>query len=182
MVGRDAMEADGLAVLPRGVTGVAVPAVVRHLHVEFAHVVVAVSLREDGGRGNGEVLAVALDDGLVGQLSVGLEAVAIDDDELRTHSELVEGTVHGEDGRVEDVDVVYLAGRHTGHGPRHSIALHLFAQGVAALGGELLGVVEPLVAVVGREDDGRGKHAAGETAAPGLVAARLYQSEVVEQR
>ena len=149
VVGRDAMLADGLAVLSRGVAHVVLPVVVGILLRQADHLVVAVGLGQDGGGSDGEVLAVALDDGGMGQVAVGLEAVAIDDDGLGPHLELVEGTVHGQDGGVEDIDLVDLLRRDDAHGPCHRVALDILAQGIALAGGELLGVVEPFVVIVG---------------------------------
>ena len=182
---------DGGAVLAGGISGVARPAILRMLPVEVGHVVVAVGFGQNGGGGDGEVAGVALDEGGVrqglgeegevgavegGTGAVGVEAVAVDDDKLGAHFEAVEGAVHGQNGGVEDVDFVDFPRRHHPHRPGQRIALHLPSQGVTAGGGELFGVVERRVAVVGRQDDGGGIDRTGQTTAAGFVATGFEQA------
>ena len=111
--------------------------------------------------------------------TVGLEAVAVDNDGLGTHGKLVEGTVHGKDGGVEDVDAVNLLGADDAHRPGHGVALDDVAQLVAPFLGKLLRVVQQVVPVVLGQDDRRSIHAACQTAATSLVAAGLCLSLII---
>lgn len=170
---RNAILADGVAVLARGITGIAVPTVLGIKRSLLLHEVVTAGFGQDGRGRNGEVLAIALHDGLMGYVAVGFEAVAVHNHEGRTHRQLVEGPVHGQDGGVEDIDFVNFLVRYRRYGPGHGIRLNDLAQGIAAMGRQLLAVVEPLVVIVGRQDDGRRKHRTGQTTATGFVASGL---------
>ena len=134
MVGRGAVLGKGGTVLACGVAGVAVPAVVGELAVQGMHVVVAVGFGQDGGGRYREILAVALHHRGVGHVAPGTETVAVDDDETGAHLQRVKGTVHGQDGSLQNVDAVNLLGRHAGHGPGQGIALNVGTQGIAARG------------------------------------------------
>ena len=142
----DAILADGLAVFLRGIAFVGAPVVLGVFFGETVHVVVTVGLGEDRGSGDGEVLAVAFDDSGMGDVggnitnhgTVGTKAVTVDDDGLRTDGELIEGTVHGEDGGIEDIDLVNLLRRDDAHGPRYRIALDDLTQLITALLRQLL--------------------------------------------
>ena len=110
MVGGEAVLEDAAAVLECGVARIVIPTIVWVLLVKGVHVVVTIGLCQDRGGSDGEIFAIALDDGLMGQITIGLEAVAIDDDKLWANLELVEGTMHSEDGCVEDIYLVDLLG------------------------------------------------------------------------
>ena len=179
VMGRDAILRDGRVVVRRGITLVAAPAILGVLLCQMSHVVIAEGLGQDARRRDGEVFAVALDDGGPWQVAVGLEAVAIDDDGLRADGELVEGAVHGEDGGVEDVYLVDFLRRDHADSPCHGVAHDDLAEGVALLLSELLGVVEGGVFIVGREDDGGGIDTAGKASAPRLVATGLHEALMV---
>ena len=77
--------ADGLTVLLRGIALVRQPVVLRVFLREFVHVVITVGLGKNTGGSDGEVLAVALDDGGMGDVgcdtanhrTVGLETITI---------------------------------------------------------------------------------------------------------
>ena len=146
--------------------------------METLHVVVAVGLGQDGSRRYGYVFAVALHHRDVRRVAIGREAVAVDEQMLRTHAQSVDGAVHGQDGGAQDVYLVNLGGRHHAHGPGHGLALDDLAQGVAPVLAELLGVVEQLVAEVRRQDDGCGIDRPGQTSSPGLVASGLNHAFV----
>lgn len=176
VVGCGAVEADGGAVCGGGVALVAVPGVGGVLVVDGEHVVVAVGLGQDGGGCYAHVLGIAFDDGVVGGGAVGDEAVAVDDDVCGAEVEPVECPVHGGDAGAEDVEAVYLVVVEGGDGPGEGFLFNEWAEGGAAFGGELLGVVEGLRqcrgagADVRGEDDGGGIDGAGEAAASGFVA------------
>ena len=166
---------DGLAMLPGGITLVATPVVLRIFLGKTVHIVVTIGLGEDAGSCYGEILAVALYYCGVGQVMIWLEAIAVYYDCLGTHAQGIEGSVHGEDAGIEDVYLVDFPGSDNAKSPGYGIALDYLAQGIAPLLGELLGVVEVGIAVVGREDDGSGIDTAGKTTSTGLIATSLYQ-------
>ena len=139
--------------------------------MEAVHVVVAAGLGQNGGGGDGQVFTVAFHNGAEGNVGVGLETIAVDDDEFRAHAELVECPVHGQNGSVENVDLVDFFGCHDTYGPRRRVALDNVAQGVSLSCREFFGVVELWICVVLWEDYGGGKDAACQTATPCLVAA-----------
>lgn len=121
-----------------GVAFVHLPVVAGKAGGEGAHGLVAVGFGEDGGCGDVAEAAVAFDKGFPGEVGVGFEAVAVDDDTAWAHRQGVEGAVHGQDAGVEYVDVVDLLGRALGHGPGYGLLLDDGAQGLAATLCELL--------------------------------------------
>ena len=185
VVGCGAILADGFAVGWGGIAFVAVPVVLGIVLMDAEHIVVTVGLGKDAGGSNAHVGSIALDDGGVGDVLVGHEAVAVDEEVLGAYFQLSNGTVHGEDGGTEDVNLVdFLVGDHA-HGPGKGFALDDFAEGVAMFLRELLGVVEhrkrhtpppfvhPLYLRGGIKwkDDGGGIDGAGKAATAGLVTA-----------
>ena len=146
MVRGDAILADGLTMLLRGIAFVREPVILGVFLGETVHVVITVGLGEDRSGSDGEVLAVAFDDSGMGDVggnitnhgTVGTKAVTVDDDGLRTDGELIEGPVHGEDGGIEDIDLVNLLRRDDAHGPRYRIALDDLPQLITALLRQLL--------------------------------------------
>ena len=115
----------------------------------------------------------------MGQVPVFLKAVAIDNDGLRAHCQLVKGTVHGQNGGIQDVDFVYLRRCDDTYGPCHGIALDDIAQLVAPLLGQLLGVIQLRVLVAVWQDNGSSIDTACQATATGLVATSLYLPFVV---
>ena len=179
VVGGDAVLADGLAVLLRGIALVGEPVVLGIFLCQAVHVVITIGLGEDAGGSDSEVFAVALDNRRMGQLLavsrvlIGLEAVAIDDDGLRAHFQLIQCPMHGEDRGVEDIDLVDLLGGDDAHSPGYGIALDDLTQLIAALLRELLRVVEELVLITVGQDDGSSIDTACQAATTSLVAACL---------
>ena len=105
---------------------------------------------------------------------VGLEAVAVNDDSLGAYRQLVQRTVHGKDGSVEDIHAIYLLWCDNTHRPCHGIALDNLAQLLATLVRQLLGIVELVVLIVFWKDDGSSIHAACQTATACFITACLY--------
>ena len=86
--------------------------------------------------------------------------------------------MHGQERSVEDVDFVNLLWGNHAHGPSQRVALYLLAELVTPLLAELLGVVEPLVAVVLGQDDRGGKHRPGQASPSGLVETGLHHVRI----
>lgn len=176
MVGRGAILTDGGTMSGGGIAFVLVPMVLGIILMDAEHVVVAVGLGKNGGGGDVHVGGVALDDGGMGDVFVGHEAVAVDEEVLGTDAELRHGTVHGEDAGAEDVYLVdFLVGDHA-HSPGKGFALDDFTQLVAVALGELLGVIQQVVLEILRQDDGSGIDGACKASAAGLVAAGFDSS------
>ena len=167
VVGRDTIFGNGVAMFLCLVALVLTPIIHWVFCSKGLHIVVTISLRQDAGSSDSLVAGVAMDDTGMGQISVekdgiricsligiGIEAIAVDDKRFGPHGELVEGAVHSEEAGVEDVDGVYLLGSDNAHSPGHSIALYLFAQGIAPFLGEFLRVIEGWIVIVTRQNDG----------------------------
>ena len=104
----DSVGVDAFEMLPRWVSGVVFPAVMRVLLSEGAHQVIAVGFGDDGGGGDGDGFCVAFDDGLcVAGEGFGRE-VAVDEGEGGWVVHLFIGSGHGEEGGLDDVDGVGL--------------------------------------------------------------------------
>ena len=110
---------------------------------------------------------------------LSIKTVAVNDKRFRTDAELCEGTVHGEEGGMKDIDLVDLLRCHDAYCPGHRLLLNLLPQGIALLLRQLLRVVEVGVVVVGRQDDGGSIDATGETATTGLVASGLHHTFII---
>ena len=111
--------------------------------------------------------------------NVRFEAVAVDNDALRTNLQTVQRAMHGENRGVEDV--VSIDFGHIDHTdrPRQGIALDFGAQCTPACIGQLLRIVERLVVIVGRKDDCGGIDRTGQTTAPRFVTTGLEQPRTV---
>ena len=90
--------------------------------------------------------------------------------------------MHGQDGGVEYVDAVNLFDRGHAYGPSHGVALNHFAQSIALVWGELLGVVEDFVVIVGRQNHGRRIDITGQAPTPGFIHTCLNEAFLVIQR
>ena len=82
--------------------------------------------------------------------------------------------MHGEDAGIENVYLVDFLGSDNAKSPCNGIFLDYLAKGIAALLGELLGVVEKIVVIIRRKDDGCGIYTAGKTTAASLIATSFY--------
>lgn len=175
----DAILTDGLTVLLGGITLVAQPVVLGVFGCQSIHIVITKSFGEDARCRYRQVFAIALDNGGVRQMLIGLEAVAINNDGLGTNSKLVEGTVHGKNRGIENVNLVDFLGCDHPYRPCHGIAHDDLTQGIALPLRELLGVIELFVGIVGWKDDSRRIDAASKATASCLVAARLSETDMI---
>ena len=89
--------------------------------------------------------------------------------------------MHSQDAGTQNVDAVNLLIADDAYGPCRRLVLDDVAQGIALLFAELLGVVQQVVAEVGRQDDGCGKDGSCQAAASGLVAAGLDDAVMVKR-
>ena len=162
MIRSDAVLSDGIAMFLGGIAFVRLPVVLRVFLGQAVHVVVTIGLGKYRSGSNAQVFAVALDDGGVWDVdgitidhgTVGLESVAVNDDVLRAHLQLIQGTMHGQYGGIEDIDFVYFLRSDDTHRPRYGITLNDVTQLLTALVRQLFGVVQLLILIVFREDYG----------------------------
>lgn len=198
MEGGDAAPGDGGVVVARGVALVHLPAVGGVVGREAAHNIVPRSLGDDARRSDREELAVALHHALVrherrlvmeahgigppegvGRLEIGIvgvEAVAVDDEELGSDGERADRTVHCQDAGVEYIETINLSRRGHAHCPRNRHLLNERAESLAPPLGQFLTVVETRKvgrSDVARQDDSRRHHGAGKAAAARLVGTGL---------
>lgn len=173
-----ATSGNSCAMLLGWITFVVVPVVVRELFVQVVHIVVAVGLGQNRGCSDGEELAIALYHHGMGDAGIGLEAVAVDEQVLGTYLQLGDGTVHGQERGVEDVDFINLLRGDDTHRPGQSLAFDDLAQGITLVFGQLLGVVEPLVAEVLGQDDGSSIYGSGQATAARFVATGFQKSGI----
>ena len=174
VVGRKAVLNHRVLMLGRGVAHVLSPLIDRIFRIQLHHPLVAVGFGEDGGGGNRLVGGIALHDATIRDAGFVLEAVAVDQQELRSDRKLLHSAVHGGDGGVEDVQFVNLLFGNEADGVGQRVPLNLRPQFLAHLAGELLGVVDAGIGVVGRQNDSCGHHRTGQTTATCLVAPALY--------
>ena len=83
MIRRESILPNSQTVLLGGITFVAVPAIVGILLVQTQHILISMSLGQHRGRGNVGILAVSLDNTLIGQATVRRETIAVDGQKLR---------------------------------------------------------------------------------------------------
>ena len=179
VIWRGAAGAYRLAVCRGWVTLVGVPVILGKLAVQPEHALIAVCLGQYAGSGYAHVSRIALHYSGVGKVSVGLEAVAVHDDFLRPHLQLVQRAVHGQNACIEDVYLVYLMIIYDAHRPCQCFALDDGTQFVAALRAQLLRVIEQVVVIIGREDDCRCIDRSCQTASAGLVTTSLNYSLLI---
>ena len=179
MIGCDAVLADGITMFLSGIALVGEPVVLGVFLSKTVHIIVTIGLGEDARSSDGEVFAVALDDRGVGDVVIRFEAVAIDDDGLRANHQLIQGTMHRKDGGIEDVDLVYLLRGDDSHGPGNGITFDDLPELITALLRQLLRVVEQVVLIVIRQDDGSRINTASQTTTSGFIAASFDLAYIV---
>ena len=170
VVGSDAEAFDGGIMLLGGIAHVVVPAILRIFLGNAAHILIAVRFRQNRRGSNAHHLSVALHDGLIGRVAIGLKLVAIDQNKLRAHLELVERTVHRQNRGVENVDAVDFFWPHMRHSPRQRLLLNHGAQQIALPLGELLAVVDNVVVKIGGQNHRGGGYRTHERSTTSLIA------------
>ena len=154
-----------------GITFVMSPVVGWKLVCQSVHEVVAVSLGQDRGGGNGEVGGVTFHYTSVGNAPMVLETVAIDKDKLGFHGKFPDCKVHAVDGGVQNVHLVNVNLRHFGDGVCQSITFNDLSQQIPLAFRKLLGIIDFFVGVIIREDDGGGAYRTSKTAAAYFITA-----------
>lgn len=136
---------------------------------KFTHNPIARDLGDDAGGRDGETIAIAFDDGGLGQRE-GRNGKPIDENVFRRKGERRERRAHGAVGRTQNVDPVDLDVIDNADGPRDfAVADKIDINFFAKFGRELFGVVQfPVTKFLGK-NHGRGHDRSGERAAPGFI-------------
>lgn len=108
---------DGLPVRFGGVSFVLCPLVGGVIRRDLVHVVVTVGLGKDGGCRDGHVLAIPFHHALVFDALVGSESVTVYDEMFRPDLQLVDCSVHGEEGGVQNVYLIDFLGGYNAYRP-----------------------------------------------------------------
>ncbi len=137
--------------------------------IPFTHAGVPLDLRQDGRGGDGVAEGVAVDNGLLGDADVERERV--NQEEVRSGSELFDGQLHGEARSLVDIDAVDDSGVDGGDRPGGGALANAFGEHGAAGGIELLAVVQSANGAVRRQDDGGGEDGAEQRAAAHFIDA-----------
>ena len=114
-----------------GITLVLVPVIERIFLMQGIHIVVAIGLRQDGSRCNAEVLPVAFHHRGMRQVLILLEAVPIYQQMLGTEIQLVDGPMHRQERRIQDIDLVNLFGSDHTDRPRQGFPFDDFTKQIA---------------------------------------------------
>ena len=89
-----------------GIPLVTIPVIIRIFLVKAVHVVITIGLCQNGGGSDGKVLPVSFHYGRMRQVPIFFKAVAVYQQMLRTDIQLVNSTVHGKKGGIENIDFV----------------------------------------------------------------------------
>ena len=99
------------------VSFIVAPGIIGVFTVELHHIIVPVGFGKDGGRSDREEFSITFDDAMEGELSVRLEAVAIDQQGLWLGIKLADRPVHSQKGGIEDVDLIEFLRAHLSNSP-----------------------------------------------------------------
>ena len=187
MVGSGTILTDGIAMDGGGITLVLIPMVLGIFLMNLEHIVVAIGFGKNAGGGNAHIGGIALDNGGVGNVLIGHEPIAVDEEVLGADFQLSHGTMHGKNGGTENVNFVDFIGRNDTYSPRQGFALNDLSEGVALTLGKLFGIVKgrktlsPALphngegATTKRQDDSSSIYRTGKAAATSFVATCFYQ-------
>lgn len=160
----------GIFVTLSGVARVFRPAIAGELPVQIGHDPVARDLGDDAGGGNGQHLAIALDDRLCRAGQIGGQAVAVDQQMVWGMWQGGDGAAHGKVCGVEDVQRVDL-GR-AGMADADLCRSHdRVMQPRAGLRAQAFGIAQTLGDRIGAKPHGGGCHRPGQRAAPDFIDA-----------
>ena len=155
------------------VSDVSVEAVVWKLCVEFQHPAVSVDFSEDGCRADMKGALVSLDEGFLWVLEVwnGLVPVDKDDsgDEWPAGQRVGNGSAHGEESRLEDVQAIDLFGTGFPDAPGFRVFFDGIKEDFSFALREELRVVNSVDLALGVEDDSAGDHGTTESPASSLI-------------
>ena len=117
------------------------------------HIVIPISLRQDRGRCNGKVFTIPLHYGGMRQILVFLETITVYQQMFRTHLQLVDSPMHGQERSIQDIDLVNLLGSNDAHRPSHCLTFNDFPKLVTLTLCQLFGIIQQFIMEVRREND-----------------------------
>lgn len=106
------------------ITFILLPVITGIFLMECIHVIVPISFGQHTGSSNVEVLAISLYNCSVGEVLILLETITINQQVLRPHLQPVNGTVHSQDGGIEDVYLINLFRCYHSYRPCHCLLLN----------------------------------------------------------
>ncbi len=167
MVRCGAKQAKGLEMIGRGVAFVMSETVLGEEFVPLVEEAVARDLGEDRSRGDRHGARVTLDEGTL--LNEQVETHGVDEEEIGWKRELRDGFRHRLATGLVDIPGVDATRVGLRDGPRKRMLANAAGEGLAALGGKFLGVVQADDAARGIQDDGGGNDRSKEGTAAGFV-------------
>jgi hypothetical protein len=139
--------------------------------MEPAHVFISPGLGKDACCGNRGENGISLHDATVRGTPVADEAIAVDEQELRSEFELIEGQVHGFERGFQDIDAVDLVMVYAGNSPGQGVGFDVRSQQVAVIFGDLFGVIEEWMKKRRRKDNSCCEYRARIATSPGFITA-----------
>lgn len=155
----------------RAVAFVLAEAILRETRAEVAHNRIARDLGDHAGRGDAQAVAITVDDGGLRE-GERKDGQAVDEDMVGPEVQGGEGGPHRLVGRAQDIDGIDLRGIDHSDGPRdRGVVDQFMVNFFAAVGEELLRIVEPAMPEFFRKNNGGGYDRPRQRPAPGLVDA-----------
>jgi hypothetical protein len=162
---------DGVAMFPGAISFITIPAIVGEFGMKPAHVFIAPGLGKDACCGNRGENGISLHDTTMRGTPVADETITVDEQELRSEFELIEGEVHGFERSFQDIDAVDLGLVYEGHSPCEGVGFDVRSQQVAVLFSDLLGVIEEWMEKRRGKDNSRCEYRACIATSPGFITA-----------
>ena len=172
MFGQHAVFLQGGEVLRRAVAFVFVETVLRVTFGKRVHFGIARGFSENGGGGDFDDFAVALDDGFGGNAQIFRNAVAVYQYLIRHDRQTLDSAGHRQHGGVQDIEFGNFFGRRGCNAPRNGLLFDQYRQSIALFLAEFFRIGQAGQVVTFGQDDGGGKHAADQRPAPCFVHAR----------
>ena len=135
--------------------------------VEFFEARITMGFGEDGSGRDGNAAGIAFDQRFLFDEHVELHGV--DEEIVRPYGELLKGSGHCLAAGLVDVPSVDARGIYFGHGPGESVFPDAEGEFIAAIRGELFGVVQADDSALRIENDGGSDDRAEERAAAGFI-------------
>lgn len=171
----DAQLPDSIAVFLGWIPDISLPTVARKFPRQILHQIITVSFGQYRRSGNGHVFRVSLNDTFKRQITVRLEAIAVDEQQLGPRGQLIQCEVHGSEGSIKDVDLVNLRMAHFSNGPGQGRLHDDFSDLQSLVLCHLFGVIQLLAAKLLRQYYSGGNNRTGQGPATHLVTPCLNQ-------
>lgn len=160
-----------------GVAFVVLPVVGGKFLRQVVHKGIAIGLGQNGGGSDGEICGITLYNAAVGNAPLVVETVAIHKYELGLYGESPDSQVHAVDGGAQNVHLVNVRFRHFRNGVCQSITFNDLPEHIPFLLCKLFGIIDVLIGVTVREDDGGGTYRSGKAATPYFITAAFHGRE-----